>query len=107
MNLKKKNKKQESCGLLSSLALLPVILLIVPSAGPKVQVQHISSSAAELVWSPVPVEQRHGFIRNYVIVHWKTNQTPQSEWSTGVGRIFVFISHDKILFSTVFGSLLL
>ncbi|KAM3595286.1 uncharacterized protein V6R79_021100 [Siganus canaliculatus] len=38
-----------------------------PSAGPEVKVQQIYGSTVELVWSRVPVEQLHGFVRNYTI----------------------------------------
>ncbi|KAM4625280.1 interleukin-6 receptor subunit beta-like [Polymixia lowei] len=38
-----------------------------PSAGPKVEVQEISGNRLELTWSSVPVEKRHGYIRNYTI----------------------------------------
>ncbi|XP_031703871.1 interleukin-6 receptor subunit beta isoform X2 [Anarrhichthys ocellatus] len=46
----------------------------VPSAGPKVVVQKISGSRVELTWSPVPVEQLHGFIRFYTIFYTTANQ---------------------------------
>ncbi|XP_068558449.1 interleukin-6 receptor subunit beta-like [Cebidichthys violaceus] len=46
----------------------------VPSAGPKVVVQQISGSKVELMWSPVPVEELHGFIRNYTIFCKTANQ---------------------------------
>ncbi|KAG7225884.1 hypothetical protein INR49_014312, partial [Caranx melampygus] len=39
----------------------------VPSAGPNVEVLKISSGQVELSWSPVPVEERHGFIRSYTL----------------------------------------
>lgn len=39
----------------------------VPSAGPEVKVQQIYGSTVELVWSRVPVELLHGFVRNYTI----------------------------------------
>ncbi|XP_034714869.1 interleukin-6 receptor subunit beta [Etheostoma cragini] len=45
-----------------------------PSAGPKVVVQQISGSRVELIWSPVPVELLHGFIRNYTIYYTTVNQ---------------------------------
>ncbi|KAL7380411.1 hypothetical protein ABVT39_017514 [Epinephelus coioides] len=45
-----------------------------PSAGPKVVVQQISGSRVELKWSPVPVEQLHGFIRNYTIYYTTANR---------------------------------
>ncbi|KAF1374667.1 hypothetical protein PFLUV_G00231480 [Perca fluviatilis] len=45
-----------------------------PSAGPKVVVQQISGSRVELIWSPVPVELLHGFIRNYTMYSTTANQ---------------------------------
>ncbi|XP_054470187.1 interleukin-31 receptor subunit alpha [Anoplopoma fimbria] len=45
-----------------------------PSDGPKVAVQQISGSRVELIWSPVPVELLHGFIRNYTIFYRTENQ---------------------------------
>ncbi|XP_024121812.1 interleukin-31 receptor subunit alpha isoform X2 [Oryzias melastigma] len=40
-----------------------------PSAGPSVKVQHISGSSVELSWTPVPVEELHGFLTNYIILY--------------------------------------
>ncbi|XP_027131073.1 interleukin-6 receptor subunit beta isoform X1 [Larimichthys crocea] len=46
-----------------------------PTAAPKeVLVQQITGRTAEIVWSPVPVELLHGFIRNYTISYSKENQ---------------------------------
>ncbi|XP_028252195.1 interleukin-6 receptor subunit beta isoform X2 [Parambassis ranga] len=45
-----------------------------PSAGPSVNVQHISGSRVEISWSLVPVELRHGFIRNYTLHCTSTNR---------------------------------
>ncbi|XP_071354820.1 interleukin-31 receptor subunit alpha-like isoform X2 [Trachinotus anak] len=55
----------------------------VPSAGPNVEVQKISSGRVELRWSPVPVEQRHGFIRNYTLHYAAANQTARSKFVSG------------------------
>lgn len=49
-----------------------------PSAGPNVQVEHISGSSVELTWSPVPVELLHGFIRNYTLFYTSKNQPAKS-----------------------------
>uniref|UniRef100_A0A3Q2CKF2 Interleukin-6 receptor subunit beta-like n=1 Tax=Cyprinodon variegatus TaxID=28743 RepID=A0A3Q2CKF2_CYPVA len=49
-----------------------------PSAGPNVQVEHISGSLVELSWSPVPVELLHGFIRNYTLYYTTNNQPAKS-----------------------------
>ncbi|TKS86847.1 Interleukin-6 receptor subunit beta [Collichthys lucidus] len=46
-----------------------------PTAAPKeVLVKQITGRTAEIVWSPVPVELLHGFIRNYTISYSKENQ---------------------------------
>ncbi|XP_007564626.1 PREDICTED: interleukin-6 receptor subunit beta-like [Poecilia mexicana] len=49
-----------------------------PSAGPDVRVEHISETSVELSWSPVPVEQLHGFIRSYALVCTTRNQLARS-----------------------------
>nr|XP_046268504.1 interleukin-6 receptor subunit beta isoform X2 [Scatophagus argus] len=46
----------------------------VPSDGPEVQVQQISGGTVELIWSPVPVELLHGFIRSYTVSYSTANQ---------------------------------
>ncbi|KAK5857658.1 hypothetical protein PBY51_010886 [Eleginops maclovinus] len=48
-----------------------------PSAGPKVSVQQISGSKVVLTWSPVPVEQLHGFIRNFTIIYITLNHSTE------------------------------
>eukprot|EP00064_Thunnus_orientalis_P016585 superscaffoldBa00003319_g16651 len=54
-----------------------------PSAGPTVQVQRISGSTVELRWSPVPVELRHGFIRNYTLCYTTANQPTRRQFVPG------------------------
>ncbi|XP_054894282.1 interleukin-6 receptor subunit beta isoform X2 [Poeciliopsis prolifica] len=49
-----------------------------PSAGPDVRVEHISESSVELSWSPVPVEQLHGFIRSYTLFCTSRNRLEKS-----------------------------
>lgn len=48
-----------------------------PSAGPKPVVQELSSSAVVLQWDPVPLEQRHGFIRYYTLYIQTEEETPE------------------------------
>ncbi|XP_038854838.1 interleukin-6 receptor subunit beta-like [Salvelinus namaycush] len=48
-----------------------------PSAGPKPVVQELSSSAVVLQWEPVPLEQRHGFIRYYTLYIQSEEETPE------------------------------
>ncbi|KAM4724621.1 interleukin-6 receptor subunit beta [Anableps anableps] len=50
----------------------------MPSAGPNVQVKHISDSSVDLSWSSVPVEQLRGFIRNYTLFYSTKNQPANS-----------------------------
>ncbi|XP_035529273.1 interleukin-6 receptor subunit beta [Morone saxatilis] len=47
----------------------------VPSAYPAVETPKIIGSTVKLVWSPVPEELLHGFIRNYIVSYSKANQT--------------------------------
>ncbi|XP_042292673.1 interleukin-31 receptor subunit alpha [Thunnus maccoyii] len=54
-----------------------------PSAGPTVQVQRIFGSTVELRWSPVPVELRHGFIRNYTLCYTTANQPTRRQFVPG------------------------
>ncbi|XP_041809751.1 interleukin-6 receptor subunit beta isoform X2 [Chelmon rostratus] len=58
----------------------------VPSAGPNVQVQQISGSTVALTWSPVPVELRHGFIRNYTVSYSTANQPPWRVFVSGAAH---------------------
>lgn len=50
-----------------------------PSAGPHLEVRHISGSTVELSWIPVPVELLHGFLCNYTLVYKSRNQSARSE----------------------------
>ncbi|KAJ3613224.1 hypothetical protein NHX12_019474 [Muraenolepis orangiensis] len=42
---------------------------LVPSTGPVVEMQDIIGNRLDLVWSPVPVEQRRGYIRQYAVFY--------------------------------------
>ncbi|CAB1331447.1 unnamed protein product [Coregonus sp. 'balchen'] len=53
------------------------IIIKAPSAGPKPVVQELSSSAVVLQWEPVPLEQRHGFIRYYTLYIQSEEETPE------------------------------
>ncbi|XP_023286551.1 interleukin-6 receptor subunit beta-like [Seriola lalandi dorsalis] len=54
-----------------------------PSAGPTVTVQEISGGRMELSWSPLPVEQLHGFLRNYTLHYTAANQKAKSDFVPG------------------------
>ncbi|XP_051238716.1 interleukin-6 receptor subunit beta isoform X2 [Dicentrarchus labrax] len=47
----------------------------VPSACPAVETPKIIGSTVKLVWSPVPEELLHGFIRNYILSYSTGNHT--------------------------------
>ncbi|XP_061094673.1 interleukin-6 receptor subunit beta isoform X2 [Conger conger] len=38
-----------------------------PSAGPRLHVAELGSRSVFLQWDPIPLEQRHGFVRNYTL----------------------------------------
>ncbi|XP_078797054.1 interleukin-31 receptor subunit alpha isoform X2 [Oryzias latipes] len=49
-----------------------------PSAGPSIKVQRISGSSVGLSWTPVPVEELHGFLSNYIIFYSTRNELAKS-----------------------------
>ncbi|KAM7403352.1 hypothetical protein PAMA_004008 [Pampus argenteus] len=55
----------------------------VPSAGPTLEVQHISGNTVELRWTPVPVELCHGFIRSYTLYYTAANRPIRRKFVSG------------------------
>ncbi|KAG9350560.1 hypothetical protein JZ751_024449 [Albula glossodonta] len=76
-----------------------------PSAGPRLHVTELGSSSMSLQWDPVPLEQRHGFIRNYTLFYENDHNTTwvvlagevlqyQLNGLSGVYRIYMVANTD-------------
>ncbi|XP_029900804.1 interleukin-6 receptor subunit beta-like [Myripristis murdjan] len=54
-----------------------------PTAGPVLEVQKIFANGVDLIWSPIPVENRQGFIHNYTLYYTLANKTTNSVFVPG------------------------